>query len=214
MPVTNTLCNPTPWRVQWEYQRGICLTIDGDGTTDVTDPTMYEQMRPDVPGTAAVRDELGQLGLFLRDVAVPYEVQALDALEALLKEKKQVLSDGKARLELAYSQGGGNISEEAVARGMDELGYNKIKEQISVLEKRVSLYRKRVNPEKAKRTQHRQFDPERTLLFLNPPKEFESKVAMEIFLEENPEMKKRQDMWLAEIAKRSAPKQAPQEATE
>ena len=76
MSITNRLCNPTPFRVDWNYDRGVFIKLEPDGFQDLMDVEMSNQFRPGLPGTESVREEMNQFGIFLRDTAVPYELQA------------------------------------------------------------------------------------------------------------------------------------------
>lgn len=198
--ITSRLVNPTPFKVDFNFHGGQNIVIEPDGFIDLTSTLASEQFRPDLPGTESVREEMTQLGIFLRDPMITYEEQALKALNGTLKYKKSLYDDAKNNLRTrAASQGVYN--EDAFAETLDRLGYSRLLVDIEKLQKRIKLYESKLDKTKMNRPLHKQYDPKRTLLFLSPPKEFESEIAMEIFLAENPEMASKQKAWMSQFEK-------------
>ena len=196
--ITSRLCNPTPFKVDWNFHGGVNIVIEPDGFVDLQNAQMSEQFRPDLPGTESVREEMTQFGIFLRDPMIPYEVQAIKALQGSLKYKSSLYNDAKNNLRSrAASQG--IYNEDAFAETLERLGYTRLLVDIEKLEKRIKLYESKIDKSTLNRPLHKQYDPKKTLLFLSPPKEFESEIAMEIFLAEHPEMASKQKAWMAQF---------------
>jgi hypothetical protein len=190
--VSNRLCNPTQFPVEWPYDKGVVLKIQPDGHLDLPVEVM-DDFRPDKPGHDAVRMQMHQYGIFLRDPTRPYEAQAIEALEAAVKMQGGIYDDCYNNLRRrAAAQG--TYDPEAFEETMTQMGYTGLKAKVDALKKRLEKYQSMVGEEI---TVHQQHDPERTLLFLDPPKEFDSKIAMEVFLAEHPDIKKKHDAWVA-----------------
>lgn len=198
--ITSRLCNPTPFKVDFNFHGGQNIVIPADGFKDLESTLASEQFRPDLPGTESVREEMTQLGIFLRDPMVPYEVQAIKAIQGTLKYKESLYNDAKNNLR-SRAAAQGVYNEDAFAETLDRLGYTRLLDDIAKLKKRLNLYESKVDKNTLNRPLHKQYDPKKTLLFLSPPKEFESEIAMEIFLAENPDMATKQKAWMAQFEK-------------
>lgn len=194
MNITNRLCNPTPFTVEWPYDKGVILTIPAYGHLDLETSQMIEDFRPDSQGSESVGLLMRDYGLFLRDPSVPYEVQALKAIENCTRSKQEMCRMARDGMEKAMAATG-NFNQTAVDKQFERLGFKRIEEQVALLEKKAEFYRSQIQD--TSRPLHRQFDPERTLLFLNPPREFETKIAMLSYLEDHPEHKALQEKFLA-----------------
>ncbi len=198
--ITSRLCNPTPFKIDLNYHGGINIVIEPDGFIDLSSARMAEQFRPDLPGTEAVREEMTQYGIFLRDPMVAFEFQALKALQGSLKYKESLYNDAKNNLKMrAASQG--IYNEDAFQESLDRLGYSRLLVDIEKLKKRIKLYESKIDKTTLNRPLHKQYDPKKTLLFMTPPKEFESEIAMEIFLAENSDLAAKQKAWLNQLEK-------------
>jgi len=189
------LINPTPFDVEINYDRGVDLQIPAFGSINLTLQQM-DDFREDKPGSETVEEITGYHGLFLQDTDRPYENQALEALrrsharkKAACEEITQGHRDRAARQSL-------NIPEETFEQVEQQMGIHLLRDQIAVLEKLIKKYEGVVKGDSnvRKRTQ---LDPERTVFALNPPKEFDSIIARQFFLEENKDIAKRE----AEIRK-------------
>ena len=197
--ITNRLCNPTPFLCDWQYDRGIHIKIEPDGFADLN-AAQSEQFRNDVPGTESVRETMQMFGIFLRDLSVPYEVQAIKALKECIKFKDALYKDAERNL-TNQAAAMGTYEPRAFEQTLESLGYKRLQKEVEKLKKRLTFYESKVDKNILQRPMHKQYDPKRTLLFLNPPKEFESEIAMEVFLEENPEIATKQKAWIAQFAK-------------
>jgi hypothetical protein len=180
------LANPTPFDVEINYDRGIDLQIPAFGSTDLTLQQM-DDFRPDKPGSETVQETTGFYGLFLMDTDRPYENQALEALKeshrrksSMHREITQGHRDRAARQSL-------NIPEETFKQVEKQMGIDKLVEEIDALSKLIIKYEKIVVGDDSTKKRH-QLDPARTVFALNPPKEFDSVIAREFFLDANPEV--------------------------
>ena len=198
--ITSRVCNPTPFKVDFNFHGGVNIVIEPDGFVDLQSTLASEQFRPDLPGTESVREEMTQIGIFLRDPMVPFEVQALKALNGTMKYKESLYNDAKNNLR-SRAAAQGVYNEDAFHETLERLGYTRLLVDIDKLKKRIKLYESKVDKNALNRPLHKQYDPKRTLLFLSPPKEFESEIAMEIFLAENPELASKQKAWMAQFEK-------------
>ena len=205
MSLTNRLCNPTPFLVDWNYDRGVHIKLQPDGFMDLQDVEMSNQFRPGLPGTEAVREEMHQFGIFLRETSIPYEVQAIEAIKASIDYHETLYNTTANNVRLKAAQIGLNTPE-AIEQHLEFMGYVALRNKIEKLRDRLKRYESKIDKTQEGRPRHRQYDPKRTLLFLDPPKEFDSEIAMEIFLEENPNMKARQEAFLKQLTANEAPK--------
>lgn len=198
MSLTNRLCNPTPFPVDWNYDRGVHIKLAPDGFQDLRDVEMSVQFRPGLPGSETVREQMSQYGIFLRDMTVPYEVQAIEALRGFIRYHESIYNETTGNLLRKAAQTGMN-NEEAIHQTLEAMGYNALAQRIAKAKDRLKRYESRVDRSVLDRPLHKQYDPKRTLLFLDPPKEFESEIAMQIYLEENPKMQEKHNAWMAQF---------------
>lgn len=198
--LTNRLCNPTPFLVEWPYDKGVVIKLDADGHQDLMDVEMSNQFRPGLPGTEAVRECMEQFGIFLRDTTVPYEVQAIKALKDCIKFHEGLYKDTTASIRRKAPSIGLN-SELAIQQTLEQMGYDALLEKVNKLKSRLAKYESKVDKSVLDRPLHKQYDPKRTLLFTNPPREFESEIAMQVFLEENGPMRARYEAWMKQFEK-------------
>lgn len=216
MASSNRLCNATPFALEWNFHAGQEISLEPDGFVELTDPIMCEQIRPGAPGAEPVRDELEEMGIFVRDPSLPYEVQAMEALEKCIALRDRRYKDAVARSRQLLVQGNA-LNDESLAEHLNQQGYGVFKERLDALKSRLEKYKKLVDPALMKRAKRQQYDPERTIFVLDPPREFESKIQMAIFLEENPEIQDQHDHYMAALeakqaARAAAEKKAPRKA--
>lgn len=199
MSLTNRLCNPTPFLVDWNYDRGVHIKLQPDGFQDLLDVEMSNQFRPGLPGSETVREGMAMYGIFLRDTTVPYELQAIDALRSYIRYHESLYNETTGNLRRKAAQTGMN-SEEAIQQTLEAMGYTALAQRIAKAKERLKRYENKVDRTVLDRPLHRQYDPKRTLLFLDPPKEFESEIAMQVYLEENPKMQEKYNAWMAQFS--------------
>jgi len=191
MNISNRLCNPTPFKIKWPYDKGVNLIIEPDGHIDLPVDIM-DDFRSDKPGFEAVDFQMKQYGIFLKDPTRAYEHQAIETLEAYIETWTQTYNDCKNNMRRRASAQG-TYDEKAFDETLKQMGYAAIMERVEQVKARLKIYQSSVSEE---RVVHQQFDPERTVLCLDPPKEFDSKIAMQIWLEEHPDVKAQHEAFM------------------
>lgn len=192
--ISNRLCNPTPFEVVWNYDKGIVLAIPADGHLDL-DVTVMDDFRQGKPGSAAVKDLMDYYGIFLRDPDRSYEEQALAAIRASIKQKEDRYKTFAGNLRKNRAREGISENPEALQELLEESGYAKIGREVEALKGREKFLADKLS--ELKQTVTLDFDPKTTLMFTNPPRKFDSEIALQMFLNENPELRKQHEEWLA-----------------
>ena len=88
MAFASKLCNPTPWRVDLTWDRGVIIVVEPFGSTELT-MQQTDDFRPGKPGSAEVRQTLDYYGVFLLDTDRTYDQQAFEALQRCHNARKQ-----------------------------------------------------------------------------------------------------------------------------
>jgi len=199
MSYSARIVNPTPIDISWKFHKGIEYKIPAFGHMDIPASVM-EQLMPDQPGYDGIRQEMEHFGVFLRDNSRTYESQAEEALKASIRSKKSLYDDCEKGVRKRAADSG-NLKEEAIQNELERCGYTRLAGEVEKLHETLKVIQA-VNV-KNKRTMHDQYDPEKTLLFCNPPKTFESPMAMKLFLmqPENEALKRQQEKFLAQMSK-------------
>lgn len=181
------LCNPTPFRVDLPWHRGINILIEPFGDTNLTMQQM-DDYRPGKAGSADARSVLDYHGLFLLDTDRPYDNQALEALQRSHRAKKGQYEEVVKNLHMQRAKSGIAPNEAAFDENLKQLGYERLHNEVLQLEEAIKAFQKAVGtgPEKSTRPQ---YDPNRTVMVTEPPREFPSVAAMNFFLDQNPEIK-------------------------
>ena len=207
MAITARLCNPTHEKVEWPWHRGEVLIVQPFGFVDLP-AKMMEQLLPDEAGYDSIKSTMDHYGVFLRDTGRTYESQALEAINAAIKTKNQFYNDCVSNIRERAAHAG-NINEEAIAHKLEAAGYTRLARTVDELRKiKATLEAK----ESKTRQRHTQYDPERTLLFTNPPMEFESPTAMQLYLSYNDDMRQRYTEFMKQFkAKTASAEKAAQE---
>lgn len=187
MSFSARLVNATPLHVSWKWHRGIVLEIGPFGYLDIS-AQMMEQFMPDQPGYDGIKQEMDHFGVFLQDSSRTYESQAEEALKASIKTKKTLYDECEKSARKRFADGGA-LKEETIKLEMDQAGYSRLLREVEKLQGTLKTIQ--AANAKTKRTLHEQYDPERTLLFTNPPRVFPSALSMKLFLsqEENSELR-------------------------
>jgi hypothetical protein len=195
--LSNELCNPTPWEVQIPYHKGIVINVPPDGKVELTVDQM-DDFRSGKPGSEAVQELTSYYGVFLRDNTRTYEAQALEAIRACIAAKREQRRGAEIRLRQMGAADGATWSPEQYQQTLSQLGYDKIDKEIAALEGRSKFLAKELESSSDGRV-HKTFDPERTLIFLDPPREFPSKIALQMFLNDsgNEALKQQYESWKA-----------------
>lgn len=199
MNYTNKLCNPTPYDVVWNYDRGIVIRIPKFGEYTLQEIQMVDDFRPDKAGAENVQMNMHQRGVFLLNPNVSYDVQAYECItknietltgqynESVANVKKQMSADmvnNKAEFESVLAQHGLVV----------------LRDRLEELKRLAATYKKAVQEEKT--LEEDQFDPERTVFVLpTGPRQFATKTAKNVFLgmPENAEIKAKHEEFMAKI---------------
>lgn len=202
--ISNTLCNPTPFDVKIDWHQGIAITIPADGSIDLSGQLGVEQMddfRDGKPGSEAVKEIMNHYGIFLRDFSRTYESQALDGLSASIRSKESMYNEFVNTHRKNRAQQGISENEEAFEEILRQYGYTKLREEIGLLKSRVNFLRKSIGDEPA--AVREKLDPERTLMFTDPPRVFASKMALQMFLNDpgNEKLKRQYESFMGEFNK-------------
>lgn len=188
MGITSRLCNPTPWQVSFDWEPGRPITIPPDGFAELTHEQLLD-FRPGQPGSEEVRKQTDFLGIFLFDSDRSYDQQALTAVQKSAKVKKDEHRTRMQNLRNMRTAAGMRPDEETMTELEALSGLSGIREQAEALEKRAKVYAKAVANEEVRKKE--EIDFTRFCLATNPPQEFASPTALDIFLKENPDVAKR-----------------------
>jgi hypothetical protein len=180
--------------VKWDYDKGIVLDIKADGHLDL-DVAVMDDFRSGKPGSAAVKDLMDYYGIFLRDPDRSYEEQALTSIRSSVKQKEDRYKTFAGNLRKNRAREGISENPEALEEILNESGYGKMGREVEALKARAQFLGKAVEEQQA--TVTLDFDPKTTLMFTNPPRQFDSEIAMRMFLNENSELREQHEEWLA-----------------
>lgn len=196
MAFVNKLVNPTPWKVRIPYARSTYITIEPDGEFELPNADMQRDFEPGQPGAEEVRHLLESYGVFLLNPDLSYDLQALRALEASYRSKKQVFDDFVQNVRQKAVASGQSINEETLEEAIEQSGYGNrvnartglpgLRGQLEAIQKRIKFLRKAVESDPTRGYTRENFDPEKTCFVTDPPRQFASKTALQMFLEENP----------------------------
>lgn len=180
------LCNPTPWPVEFNYEKGVQLVVPPFGSLDLTMNQM-DDFRPDKPGAENVQENLEFHGVFLRDNARPYDNQALETLRKCYRTRSQRYYEITEGHKERAARQGIQLDESTYQRVLKQMGMIAFKEKVDTLEELIAEYEEVVTEESSERRRP-QLDPARTVFALPKPREFPSVVARDFFLKHNPEI--------------------------
>ena len=195
MSISNKLCNPTPFDREIDYDRGIVIKVLAEGSTQLTVGQMAD-FQEGRPGSEEARLKLTTQGLFLLDSDREYDVQALEALKLCIRYLEGRYNEAVARLQDMHIAANlpSNPEDPAFQAKLRTMGLLRLQTEMNKLKGRQALFEKAVGPQPDKfASTGPKYDPERTCFVTDPPREFPSKVALAIFLEENPEVKARHE---------------------
>jgi hypothetical protein len=193
------LANATPYTAEIPYGR-TKLVVLADDTLELT-AEQVDDFRPGKPGSEEVKRLLNAFGCFLVDNDKNYDVQCLTALEAFVKEKNQQYQEFYAALvNSRINAGVKELGEDDLAPQVKRAGHDVTLDKIKAATKRIERLKNALTSsgELGHRTAPK-YDMERTCFGVNPPKEFRTKLALEIFLEENPEVARAHQEFLSSI---------------
>jgi hypothetical protein len=199
MSISNKLCNPTKFNREVDYDRGVSIHVPAEGSVQLTVQQMAD-FQEGRPGSEEARLKLTTQGLFLVDNDREYDVQALEAINLCVKYLEGRYNEAVARLQDMHIAANlpSNPEDDAFKNKLRTMGLLRLKTETEALRKRADMYLEAVGPQPDRFTPSMpKFDPERTCFITDPPKEFASKTALRIFLEENPEIKAKHEKFSA-----------------
>lgn len=205
MGLSGRLANATPFDAEIPYSR-IAIKIPADSHIELM-PHQIDDFRPGKPGSEEIRKLLDWVGCFLYDTDRSYDEQMLQAINSCIKDREERYRDfithqRNARISLQQT----NISDEDLEPVVQASGYSKIRKSIEILRKRKATLEATLKAHKSSNAP--KYDTERTCFGIQPPREFATKLALKMFLDENPEIKKDHDKFMDQLtaAKPGRPK--------
>jgi hypothetical protein len=141
-----------------------------------------EDFRNDKPGSEAVQEIMQHFGVFLRDDTRSYEAQALEALKASYRSKKELYETTVSDRQGRAAQAGITPNPEAFEENLRRGGFVTLRNEIETLQSRIRFLSERLEDDQEKPV-HREFDLKRTV-FLDDgtPKVFPTELALQMFL--------------------------------
>lgn len=197
MAISNKLCNPTKTDVEIPYEKGVVIHVPADGSTTLTVQQM-DDYRPDKPGAEEARRILDESGVFLEDPELDYDRQALKAIKNAIRAGERRFQEARDRLVEMHVAAGIEANTEAPVfkEKLRKMGLLRLQERIEELKKREELYRQALGgdiDDSNFQPAVPKLDPERTCYAIDPPREFASKTALNIFLSEHPDIAKKHE---------------------
>ncbi|KKN92425.1 hypothetical protein LCGC14_0209160 [marine sediment metagenome] len=192
MAVVANLINPTPFDVSIDYQQGIFIDVPADGEVNIT-MQQLDDFRPGKPGSEETKKILDFEGVFLQDSNLSYDFQALETLRAYVAEHKDRIRTFLDRTKGSRSQQGVSVDDDVMQELLDQAGYGNMQKKVDKVQARIAILEQLVSTDKAKGSISRTLDPERSCFVTNPPRQFPSKTALNMFLSEHPEIKEKHD---------------------
>jgi hypothetical protein len=199
--LSNQLCNPTPFLVRINWDKGVDIVIKPDGHYILPNHQLVD-FQPGQPGSEAVQMLMNDHGIFLRDQDQTYEAQALKAIVACRRSKNSHFEESTNNLRRSRAAAGIVDNPEALEETFRQLGLMTLRDQVKRLDFRIKQLEAEVAGQKTAVAKDN-FDPDRTLIFVDPPKVFETKFALQMFLaeSENSALKKQYDAWRKAMTK-------------
>lgn len=182
------MVNPTPFDVKIPYERGIYITIRADDETTLS-MQQFDDFRPGKPGSEAAKKLLDFEGVYVADSDLSYDFQALQALQIAVRERKDRIKTFTERTRNSRIAGGATVDDATMDDLLNTSGYARMKKDVEKLEARIKVLSTVVSADERKGAVQQTLDPERTCMVINPPRQFPSKTALLMFLNENPDIK-------------------------
>jgi hypothetical protein len=198
MAVVAKMVNPTPFNVKIPYQKGVYINVPADGETDLS-MGQLDDFRPGKPGSEATKKILDFEGVFLQDTDLSYDFQALTALKAAVRERKDRVKQFEDRTKGSRVAGGVAVDEASLTEVKEAAGYGRMERDLARLIERIKILEGIVNEDENKGAVRQTLDPERTCFVSNPPRQFPSKTALALYLNDNPELKAKHEAFLGTV---------------
>jgi hypothetical protein len=204
MAVVANLINPTPFDVSIAYQQGIFIDVPADGEVNIS-MQQLDDFRPGKPGSEETQKILDFEGVFLQDSNLSYDYQALETLRAYVSERKDRIRTFLERLKGSRTQQGVSVDDDVMQELLEQAGYSNMQKKVDKVQARIAILEKLVSDDRAKGSISRALDPERSCFVTNPPRQFPSKTALNMFLSEHPEIKEKHDKLTAPAVTEEVP---------
>ena len=162
------------------YDKGVVIKIPADSQVDLTMGQM-DDFRPGKPGSEEARHLLEYYGLFLLDGDRSWDEQAVDAIDKSLREKKLQLDAFVSRIRDSRLAAGSPIDDDTMQEVIARAGHDKTQDQCELLEKRKKYLNNVLRDVGAKGKVKETLDPKRTCFITQPPREFPSETALQLF---------------------------------
>lgn len=195
MGYSTKLHNATPFPVIWHVGPNIFISIDGDGALDMT-PAMSDVFAPNTANYESILELMHAYGVFTLDPDVDFDQQMLTCLRGWMKCRTQQVDEAKKSIEANRARVGLPNDDASVHEALKRLNYGPIFEQMDVISKRIDKLQGKLKAEDY-RPGVESYDPKRTIFVMDKPKQFKTEFQMELFLDENPEVKAKHEAWLA-----------------
>ena len=192
MAVVANLVNPTPFDVSIPYTKGIDINIPADGEVNLT-MQQLDDFRPGKAGSEQTEAILAFEGVFLQDSDLSYDFQALEALKAFVRQRKDRIRNFVERTKGSRVAGGVAVDDASMNELIESAGYGRMQRAVDKVQARVSILEKIVNEDSNRGSVKHALDPTRSCFVINPPRQFPSKTALAMFLSENPDVKAKHD---------------------
>ena len=192
MAVVANLVNPTPFDVSIPYTKGIDINIPADGEVNLT-MQQLDDFRPGKAGSEQTEAILAFEGVFLQDSDLSYDFQALEALKAFVRQRKDRIRNFVERTKGSRVAGGVAVDDASMNELIESAGYGRMQRAVDKVQARVSILEKIVNEDSNRGSVKHALDPTRSCFVINPPRQFPSKTALAMFLSENPDIKAKHD---------------------
>ncbi len=187
MAVVARLVNPTPFDVKIPYERGVYINIPSDGDVELS-MQQLDDFRPGKPGSEAARKLLDFEGVFLQDTDLSYDLQALTALQIAVRERKDRIKTFIDRTRNSRIAGGATVDDATMEDLIKNSGYGRMQNDVDRMVLRVKTLQNVVKEDSSGGAVRQNLDPKRTLFVINPPRQFPSVTAMEMYLSEHPDV--------------------------
>lgn len=193
--ITNKLCNATKYPVTWNWDKGVNIYIPPDGFVMLTNAQMSD-FQPNQPGSEAIQMLMNDYGIFLRDTDRSFESQALEALRACARAKRSQWEESTNNIRRTRADKGIVDNPEALEETFRQLGLVALKARVDSMLHRVKQFEAIVQEQGAQSAVDK-IDPDRTLIFTDPPRVFETPFALKVFLSEpeNSELREQYTRW-------------------
>jgi len=183
--LSNILCNATGKTVKINWDKGVNIIIGADNRAELTSEQMND-FRPGQPGSEEVAALLAYNGVFLLDGDKSYEEQALTALRGCYRAKKAQYDAAVQKMRDNRLGAGLTVTDEVMEEAKRMTGYVTFEADVKSIKRRVDTLSKIVEAEGVEGKVKGMLDPRKTCFVTQPPREFPSEVALELFLLDQP----------------------------